>query len=492
MHVGARRKAQSGEGAVLKLTALGGVGEIGGNKLLLEDADGSLLLDFGISYARRGQFFEEYLRPRTAAGLTDLLVTGVLPSAEGLYRHDLLEISGYPLPAHTSPRPGGVLLSHAHLDHAGHISFLDERTPVWCTPTCLATLEAIHNSRGRNFETEIVNFRPRPADRSTDAVVPRRFEDATGAFEAGGLSCRGLSVDHSMLGCAAYLVRTSKGNILYTGDLRFHGPDAHLSWEMVEAAAREGVWMLISEGTRLDTSDLRTEEDVFEECLAEVWKANGPVVADFAARDFYRLSTFARIASETGRWLVVLPEDALLMDRLCRAHPFVPCPTREPILILKERKRTGTYSEQDYLPWERRVVSWPTARTALELRHLLPRLIVALSFWDVTNLVDLGVGEASEATYIRSASEAHNEEQALDEERLDNWLSLLGVRARLHSHASGHAAGPDLLEMVRRLRPEILVPIHTETPGLWSNLLRDADLTEVSIAGPQPGVAMTW
>lgn len=477
---------------MLRLTALGGVGEIGGNKILLEDADGSLLLDFGISYGRRGRFFEEYLRPRTAAGLTDLLVTGVLPSVKGLYRRDLLEVSGHPLPAHDLPEAGAVLLSHAHLDHAGHISFLDERIPVWCTPACLTTLEAMHHSRGRDFETEIVNFRPRPADRSVDAVVPRQFEDATGEFEAAGLSCRALPVDHSMLGCAAYLVRTSRGNVLYTGDLRFHGPEAHLSWAMVDAAAREGVWMLISEGTRMDTSDRRTEENVFEECLTAIRQTSGPVIADFAARDFYRLSTFARVAQETGRWLVVLPEDALLMDRLCRTHPFVPCPTREPILILKERKRTGTYSEQDYAPWERRVLAWPTARTAVELHHVVPHLILALSFWDVQNLVDLGVGEEGSATYIRSASEAHNEEQALDEQRLQNWLNLLGVRGRLHSHASGHAAQPDLLEMVRVLRPEILVPVHTETPGLWSELLRGNSLEDVRIAEPHLGASMTW
>ena len=43
------------------LTFLGGVNEIGGNKILLNDLDTQIFLDFGMSFNKRGQFFEEYL-----------------------------------------------------------------------------------------------------------------------------------------------------------------------------------------------------------------------------------------------------------------------------------------------------------------------------------------------------------------------------------------------------------------------------------------------
>lgn len=496
---------------MLHLNVLGGAGEIGGNKILLEDGGSRILLDFGVSYARRKQFFEEYLKPRTAVGLADLLVTGVLPAVEGLYRRDLLQMAGggagvlpgaspegvSALPVHDAPLAQAVLLSHAHLDHAGHIAFLDERIPVLCSPLTYRTLVAMHESRAREFESEIVNFKPRPAFQSDRSVVPRLFLEVEGEFEAGespassgasgtgGLRCRALPVDHSMLGCVAYLIRTSRGNILYTGDLRFHGPEGRLSEAMVAEAAREGVWMLIPEGTRLDVTERRTEQDVLDECLPAVRETSGPVVADFAPRDLYRLATFLRIARETGRSLVVLPQDALLLQHLRGQHPLVPDPKAEPILILKERKRTGTYAEQDYLTWERRVLTWPTVRTAEELRPLAPRLIYALSFWDVQNLIDLGVG--SDALYIYSASEAHDEEQERDLWRLDNWLALMGVQRRLSSHASGHAPQEDLVRMVRALRPEVLVPVHTEKPGLWRELV-----PQVRVMEPEAGVPLSW
>ena len=53
------------EHGMTTLTCYGGVRGIGGNKLLLEDADIRLFFDFGIDFGLMGQFFNEYLRPST-------------------------------------------------------------------------------------------------------------------------------------------------------------------------------------------------------------------------------------------------------------------------------------------------------------------------------------------------------------------------------------------------------------------------------------------
>jgi hypothetical protein len=54
-----------------KITFLGGVNEVGGNKILLTDKDTSILLDFGKGFSRRAKYFDDYLSPRTANGLVD-------------------------------------------------------------------------------------------------------------------------------------------------------------------------------------------------------------------------------------------------------------------------------------------------------------------------------------------------------------------------------------------------------------------------------------
>jgi len=62
-----------------KLTFHGGVEEIGGNKILLEDKDTKILLDFGMNFAERSKFYSEaWLSPRDERGLLefDLLPLG--------------------------------------------------------------------------------------------------------------------------------------------------------------------------------------------------------------------------------------------------------------------------------------------------------------------------------------------------------------------------------------------------------------------------------
>jgi hypothetical protein len=51
----------------LQITVYGGAGEIGGNRILLEWDDGGWLLDFGTRFAATGKYFEEFVKPRTAA-----------------------------------------------------------------------------------------------------------------------------------------------------------------------------------------------------------------------------------------------------------------------------------------------------------------------------------------------------------------------------------------------------------------------------------------
>lgn len=73
---------------MVSLTFYGGVKEIGGNKILLEDAENALFLNLGFPYKRHKLFFEEYSDPRSATGLLDPLIMELNPPIERLYRED--------------------------------------------------------------------------------------------------------------------------------------------------------------------------------------------------------------------------------------------------------------------------------------------------------------------------------------------------------------------------------------------------------------------
>src|SRR5438309_10522542 len=80
-------------GSMTSLTFYGGVNEIGGNKILLEDKDTKIFLDFGKSFSRRAKFFEEYINPRTANGIIDFQMMQLIPDIQGIYRNDLMNMA---------------------------------------------------------------------------------------------------------------------------------------------------------------------------------------------------------------------------------------------------------------------------------------------------------------------------------------------------------------------------------------------------------------
>ncbi len=81
----------------------------------------------------------------------------------------------------------------------------------------------------------------------------------------GSLKIEMIPVDHSLPGACGYIIYTDEGNIVYTGDIRFHGSNGDLSKMFVEKAiACKPKWMLC-EGTRIDSIEKDSEEDVKEQ-----------------------------------------------------------------------------------------------------------------------------------------------------------------------------------------------------------------------------------
>ena len=110
-----------------KLKFFGGVDQIGGNKILLEEKGTRILLDFGQSFDFGTEYFTGWLSPRGINGLGDHFEFGLLPGISGLYAKDQLEKTGFP---YCEPEISGIFLSHGHFDHVAHICFVDPKIPV--------------------------------------------------------------------------------------------------------------------------------------------------------------------------------------------------------------------------------------------------------------------------------------------------------------------------------------------------------------------------
>jgi len=518
---------------MVRLTFYGGINEIGGNKILLEDGERRLFLDFGFPFKGFKKFYEEYLRPRGGAGLLDPLTMGLMPPLEGIYRDDLVtpnlwqEFQGSPLHRKIE-RIDGVLLSHAHLDHSGYISFLREDIPVYATAETAFIVKAMQDSGKAGFDQQICYFSPVSYDypagwrqmaclRSKEAKRQRQFcladikpqdlsPEATQFWERGfwertarqgEFICSPLSshseccfelrcfpVDHSIPGACAWGIKTSDGWIVYSGDLRRHGKRARQTEDFIEQAARLKPKALILEGTNLhDESSFSrqnvSEQGVYENALKAITGAQGLVIADFSPRDTDRLLTFLQVARDTGRKLAILPKDAYLLKTVRLIEPQIPDITSDKDIVIYQKTTASQYPDT----LQRNIFEDCKDNTVLasDVSSAQEHFILCFSFFDLNELPSICPKPGS--LYVYSSSEPHDEEQEIDFRRLHQWLKHFGFKcfglpvenngmwqipeAEKGLHASGHACGTDLLNIARDIKPEILIPIHSERPDLY-------------------------
>ncbi len=463
---------------MVNLTFYGGVEEIGGNKILLEDLDTKIFLDFGMGFKRRGLYFEEFLTPRTAAGIKDFLEMNLLPDIKGVYRSDLLSHLGKKA---DEPEVSGVFLSHAHADHANYISFLHKDIPIYCGQTCKYILDAVEEQSQRTIECEVTNYKKRPIYRSEyrNSPIKRKFNTfRTGdKVKIDSLEIEPIHVDHSVPGAYGFIIHTSEGEIIYTGDLRMHGLNSDMTNDFITASKREKPIAMITEGTRIDTKKTNESEiKVYQKSKSEIKKCKRISIVDFNFKDVDRFTTFYKIANELKKKLVISFKHACFLEKYHRDEKLkTPDSKDKNILLLKPKRLTGTYIDEDYTDkYIKKRINYPNVITAEDIAKNPQQYMVVLNFWYFNSLVDL---KPKNGVYIHSLSEPFNEEMEISYDRMHNWLNHFDLRF-VQSHCSGHICGEDLKELITKISPKKLYPIHTEKPELFKKFQNKVNIVE--------------
>ncbi len=455
---------------MVNLTFFGGVNEIGGNKILLDDHGTKIFLDFGMSFSRRGRYFEEFLNPRTANGIGDFLEMGLLPDIAGIYRTDLLSHLGR---KPEEPMVSGVILSHAHADHANYISFLHKDIPVYCGQTCKRILDAVAEQSTRDLENEVVDFRLRPLFRSNYKIPPviRKFHTFTTGktVKIDSIEIEPIHVDHSVPGAYGFIIYTSDGPLIYTGDLRMHGLHADMTDDFVTAAIQSRPAAMITEGTRIDKKKTNeSEQKIYQDSKKKIKQCKNISFVDFNFKDVDRFTTFYRIAKDLGKTLVINFKHACFLEQYQQDTKLLVPPVTDPYLaLLKPKRLTGTYIDEDYADrYIKKRLRYPNILTAGDIIKNPSKYIVVLNFWYFSDLIDL---KPKNSLYIHSLSEPFNEEMEISYERMKNWLDHFSIKF-FQSHCSGHINGDDLKELLTDIHPKRLYPIHTEHPKVFQTL----------------------
>jgi ribonuclease J len=344
------------------------------------------------------------------------------------------------------------------------LPFLKKQIPVYCGETTELLLKAVNETAAGKGSFE----------KSIEGLKFNAFRTGT-RVRVGSVEVEPIHVDHSVPGSYGFVVHTSEGAIVYTGDFRMHGTKADLTREFVEKARAAKPIAMICEGTNLTEAQVSTEQEVESKVGKVVAATPKLVLADFRPADVDRIRTFYQTAKNNGRQLAISLKQAHLLDRL-KADKHLALPdidSGEFLIFQREKKR--------YFNWENAIKDRHTnVVDAQRIGEIQNKLILSSSYSDFNAMLDIRPEAGS--SFIFSTSEPFNEELEIQHDKYVNWLDHFGL-PMYHIHCSGHIMPTEVRSVVETIAPKRFFPVHTENPGLFARFI--SDITKVEL--PQKG-----
>jgi ribonuclease J len=330
-----------------------------------------------------------------------------------------------------------------------HITFIDEKIPIFIGSGTKFFLESMEETTYTSLGEH-----PYKTFRTGDII------------KMDPLEVEPIHVDHSVPGAYGFIIHTSKGELVYTGDLRAHGPKKEMTEEFISKACESKPVAMITEGTRIVEKKPRinySESEVKDRGNEIVSNANKIVFVTHHGRDIDRFQTIYEVAKQNDRKIVIFPRLAYLLNKLVEdEHLDFPDPLRDnKILVYYKRKKSGTFSEDDYYVWERLFMDKMVSSDYVHENQ--SELIMDLDFYQFGELIDIKPDEGSH--FIHSMSEPFSEED-IEDQAMHNWLDHFKIKFH-QLHASGHMSRKELMEMVQRINPKKVFPVHTENPAFF-------------------------
>lgn len=426
-----------------RISFYGGIGTIGGTKIIIEEGGYRVLFDFGLSYAPGGEFWGGRIQPREgAAGLRDYVTLGYIPALHGIFHPGQAEQLGL--------TPGlddktQVFISHLHLDHMAVVDLISDAVPVWMHEDSLKLLRAVHET----------------GERPGVPAGARSFQWGQ-TIRVGPIKVTPMPVDHDIPGASALLIETTAGSVIYSGDLRLHGPHPELTERFVEQARAAKPKILLIEGTRLgepapqpDRPPGLSENEVAPRVVELLAEREGLGLITLYPRNTSRIARIAASVGQVGRTLVLSPE---------AAHIYAATGGDLDQVALYRRSRDLKALEAETAPaWLSSLfTSGVTVLDAASVRANPAAYLLQLFYWDINELVDLRAPAGS--VFIHSNGEPLGRYDPAYE-FFTRWLDQFGIDLA-YAGATGHASSVHLHEIVGEIRPGVVMPIHSKNPEL--------------------------
>jgi ribonuclease J len=407
-----------------------GVREIGGNKILIEQNNRAVLLDFGKRFAVNNTYFNDYLVGREWKNPYDYIATGELPPFKDFYKNNVSENIDT-----INANIEGIFFSHAHLDHIGLIDFINDSIPKYMSA----------------YSKEVLNFF---IEKGTIGPV-KNVKIFDKPIEIAGFTVKPIQTDHDIPGSFATEIDTPKGTIFYTGDIYFHGRHPEKSRALVEYARSKKPYILITEGTRFGWGAVSspTEGELKEQVLSVLDQCRGILFGNPYEPHISRILTFFEVANERNRDFVITLPYAFILKHYANIGD------ENAQKILKSKKTFVYKPRRELKEWEKEFENQFVDSEIIMKEQ--KNIVMLLDFKSTPELLDIKPEKG--AIYVHSGGEPLASIDSENTKILTNWLNLFNI-PYFRIHSPGHAPQQELLWMAREINPQILLPIHTQIP----------------------------
>jgi ribonuclease J len=397
---------------IIRITPLGGLGEIGKNMTVYEVNDDAIIIDAGFKFPEYDMQGIDY----------------VIPNMDYLDQ--------------IRDRIRGIVITHSHMDHIGALGYTLEhvRAPIYASKFALGLIEDVIPGRLKPYETKTVQAGDR--------------------IKIGNMDVEFVRVTHSVPESMAIAIRTSEGIILHTGDFKVDQTpvdDKPIDLQKFSALGREGVLVLLADSTNAEESGFAgSERDLRSTFDGIVRESKGRIIFSTFSSNIHRIQQIMDAVAPEGRRIFVDGRSIVNSVKVARKVKIMDIPE-------------GIFVQQDAmasLPKDKLLIV--TTGTQGEPMSGLSRL--ARGEHDFVKVTK------GDTVVVSADPIPGNEEMvARTVDNLFRRGANVFYRSEDKVHVSGHGGQGDLKLMLSLTRPKFFVPIHGEYRHLlWHKRLAES------------------
>lgn len=398
----------------LRITPLGGLGEIGKNITLYEYGDDMFLVDCGMS-------FPDEEMPGIDIVIPDF--THVVKNADKIK---------------------GLVVTHGHEDHIGAIPYLlkECNIPVYGTALTIGLIE------GKLREHKLMSSAKLNVIKPGDKV------------KLGCFSIEFIHVNHSIPDAVAFAIETPVGTVVQTGDFKID--TTPIDGDVIDLArfaelGKKGVLALMSDSTNAERPGFTPSESIVGESFYNLFKKaeNKRIIVATFSSNIHRVQQIIDEAVRCGRKVAVSGRSMQNVVQVASELGYLTVPDGVLIDIDMIRK---------YSPEQLVIVTTGSQGEPMSALH-------RMAFGDHRK-VSVGPGDF----IIISATPIPGNEKLVT--KVINELLKLGAQVVYEKmydvHVSGHACQEELKLMLDLVKPKFFIPVH----GEQKHLVKHASLAE--------------